>query len=420
MRTAHRWIMTVALIFIAYWIGSGLVMQTYDMLDSSHAWSGDGGDRYVAWARARAARVDEATAVDALSRAAGAAQAARPDSTLTALELRVDDGTPRVLVDLGGASRQRLGFDAATGKPIQLSLSDDPGLSPGEATAGTVMHNAIKNFHRGNALGDIGIVGAALAATALGILAITGLVLYARLLAARQRLNRSGLFWRGAQETFWRAAHRWISVIAAVFVLNTSVTGVLLSYDSVRLRFFDPEFARMMARIEAGQENAAGASGMDGPPGAGDPNAIDPLMPSPGGAIPPANSQPIDASELPVLVRTTLVAARNAEPSAAITSIKIGIADKQPRGLVVFAAPGPLQRAYDARTGAKLAAPADTLPWHQVLKATHRGDIFGYWGRYVMALSGLSVLFLVISSAVMYAQLWRARRERGRRGIFWV
>lgn len=415
MRTAHRWIMTVALIFITYWIASGLVLQTYDMVDSSHAWSGDGGDRYVAWARARAPGIDEGSAIDALARAANAAQAARPNATLTALELRVDENTERVLVDLGGATRERLGFDAVTGNPITLSLSDDPGLSPGEATDGTVMHNAIKNFHRGNALGDLGIIGAALAATTLGLLAITGLFMYAKLLAARQRLNRHGLFWRGAQESFWRAGHRWISVVAAVFVLNTSITGVLLSYDSVRLRFFDPEFARMMARIESGSQ-----PGMPGAMSASDPNAVDPLMPSPGGAIPPANAQPIDANELPTLARTTLAAARSAEPSAGITSIKIGTIDQQPRGLVVFASPGPLQLAYNARTGSALAAPADTLPWHQVLKATHRGDIFGYWGRYVMTASGLSVLFLVISSAVMYAELWRTRRSRGQRGVFWA
>jgi uncharacterized iron-regulated membrane protein len=426
MRTAHRWIMTVALIFIAYWIGSGLVMQSYDMLDSSYAWSGDGGDRYVAWARAREQPIDESIAADAFTRAATAAQTASPNSTLTALELRVDEGASRVLVDLGGTARRRLGFDALTGKPIQLSLSDDPGLSPGEATAGTVMHNAIKNFHRGNALGDVGIIGAPLAATALGLLVITGLVLYARLLAARQRSNRSGLFWRGAQETAWRAGHRWVSIIAAVFVLNTSVTGMFLTYDNLRLRFFDPEFSRMMASIDAkrGEASPTDAPGMGSSPGADpnvtNPNAIDPLIPSPGGAIPPANSQPIDANELPALLRTTLSAAHKAEPSAAITSIKIGTANQQPRGLVVFATPGPLQRAYDARTGAKLAAPADRLPWHQILKATHRGDIFGYWGRYVMALSGLSALFLVISGAMMYAQLWSTRSERGRRGIFWV
>jgi len=61
------------------------------------------------------------------------------------------------------------------------------------------------------------------------------------------------------------------------------------------------------------------------------------------------------------------------------------------------------------------------LPWkyHQIAKRIHRGDIIGLSGRLMDLLTGLSLLFLVISAAKIYFDLWRSRRRLGRSGLFW-
>jgi uncharacterized iron-regulated membrane protein len=61
------------------------------------------------------------------------------------------------------------------------------------------------------------------------------------------------------------------------------------------------------------------------------------------------------------------------------------------------------------------------LQWnvHEVAKRLHRGDYFGLTGRWMDLLTGLAILFLTISGMVMYLQLYRVRRKRGQRQLFW-
>jgi uncharacterized iron-regulated membrane protein len=55
----------------------------------------------------------------------------------------------------------------------------------------------------------------------------------------------------------------------------------------------------------------------------------------------------------------------------------------------------------------------------QIAKQIHRGDFIGMSGRWMSLIAGISMLFLSISGAVMYCDLWRARRRAGRHGLFW-
>ncbi|MGA3158610.1 MAG: hypothetical protein ABSE43_13655, partial [Steroidobacteraceae bacterium] len=43
MRTWHRWIMTVVVVALSYWVGSGLLMAIYDATDATQVWAIEGG-----------------------------------------------------------------------------------------------------------------------------------------------------------------------------------------------------------------------------------------------------------------------------------------------------------------------------------------------------------------------------------------
>jgi uncharacterized iron-regulated membrane protein len=49
----------------------------------------------------------------------------------------------------------------------------------------------------------------------------------------------------------------------------------------------------------------------------------------------------------------------------------------------------------------------------------HRGDIFGMPGRWLDSLGALALLYLLLSGAVMYTQLWMSRARSGRRELIW-
>jgi uncharacterized iron-regulated membrane protein len=55
----------------------------------------------------------------------------------------------------------------------------------------------------------------------------------------------------------------------------------------------------------------------------------------------------------------------------------------------------------------------------QTAKQIHRGDIIGLSGRWIDLLSGLALLYLVLSGAVLYYQLWSNRRRKGKGALFW-
>ena len=54
------------------------------------------------------------------------------------------------------------------------------------------------------------------------------------------------------------------------------------------------------------------------------------------------------------------------------------------------------------------------------MKQLHRGDYFGIPGRMPDLFAGLSMIYLSISGLVMYVDLWRRRRNAGRRGMLWT
>jgi uncharacterized iron-regulated membrane protein len=57
---------------------------------------------------------------------------------------------------------------------------------------------------------------------------------------------------------------------------------------------------------------------------------------------------------------------------------------------------------------------------HQLAKQIHRGSYFGLSGRWMDFFGGVAIIYLSISGAVMYAQMWNRRRRAGRGALLWT
>lgn len=180
-----------------------------------------------------------------------------------------------------------------------------------------------------------------------------------------------------------RTLHRWVSLIAALFLVYVALTGVLLAMD---------EFAVHLSKL----------------------------------VRPVVQATPLPEERLDRMLTATLNAARAKAPDKALLSIRLRMYADIPEGIVWTDEFTPFAYVFDTRSGRELTP--DTLglskfvmPWHmhQIVKRMHRGDIFGLSGRVMDVLVALALLTLCVSSIVMYWQLWQARRRTGRKPPFW-
>jgi len=54
-----------------------------------------------------------------------------------------------------------------------------------------------------------------------------------------------------------------------------------------------------------------------------------------------------------------------------------------------------------------------------IMQEWHNGSIVGWWGRWVVILTGISFVFLAVSGFVVYLQMWKLRRKHGQKQLFW-
>ena len=196
-----------------------------------------------------------------------------------------------------------------------------------------------------------------------------------------------------------RTLHRWISIVAAVFLLNIAITGTLLAIDELKSRVF----------------------GM----GPGSPN---------GPSAPKLDALPA-GENLGAMITKIYATAHATVPNSPITMIRLQVQQGEPEALVQYNGADPIQLMFNTDTGALAkygppGAPPGTpqaLPggapspvsYHQLLKRWHRGDIFGWDGRWMDITAGFSLLFLSVSALKMYVDLLLARRTLGRKRLFW-
>ena len=386
MRKWHRRAMTVFIATLSYWVGSGLLLATYDATDATQVWAREGGGpgaRLTDFAATAAALPDPGE----LAAGIAAARAAAGALAIASIDLRMVGDTPRLqFAAASGERATRRRFYAVSGAPMsELTAEGDPDAA---VPANVVRRNALKSWHKGNALGLAGQFIGLFTGLGLIALAVTGVLTYLELWRARRRVRQSALFWSG-RESRWRRLHRWVALVAAVFVLNIALSGVILAVAEIQLNVF------LLHHIGA------------------------PPYPRPG-PLPPVSAAALTGDPY-TLLTTSYRAARRVRPDAPIASIQVIERDGRPKGLVTFVAPRPQTLAFDAQSGARTSDWMERgvqsgngyyTDWHQRLKRLHRGDIIGHFaGRYIDLLSGLALLYLVISAAVMYLQTRRPARR---------
>lgn len=200
-----------------------------------------------------------------------------------------------------------------------------------------------------------------------------------------------------------RRLHRWVSIIAAVFVLYVATTGLMMAFDSVWTTAYMASHGLMLP----------GAGG-------GPPPALVKMF---------ANDGTVADADLSTMLSTTLASTHKADsntPSPRV--IRLRNYGGMAQGVVVTGDEVAEQLVFNASTGKPAGLyepgyPRTPMPlqWgvHETWKRLHRGDFFGMAGRWMDLLSGAAILFLTISGIVMYLQLYRGRVQRGRRSPFW-
>lgn len=286
-----------------------------------------------------------------------------------------------------GEGRGHITIDLATGRVLDRTAHDRIDQAPEGST-----RNFFKHLHRLTTFGDWALILNLLAPIALGGLIVTGLLIYFRLLGARRRIKRPGLFWNAGDT--WRQLHRWIAVVMALPLMIVTFSGMWLAIESAGLAVY---FARM------------------GPPSG------DPLRP---GAL-----TPLDDARLPAMLATTLAAARDDTAHATIKVLRLRDYAGYHQGVIVTGGEEESrQLVFNAQSGAKMSLTEPGYPsvpfpfgWqaHEVAKNLHRGDIAGMPGRWLDLLAGAALIYFSVSGLVMYVQLWRKRAAGGRRALFW-
>jgi PepSY-associated TM region len=200
-----------------------------------------------------------------------------------------------------------------------------------------------------------------------------------------------------------RRLHRWLSIIAAAFILFVSVSGMIMAIDSIWTTSY-------MA------SHGLSAPGPGGTPPAGLLTMF-------------ADDGIVADGELKPMLDTTLNAVHSGNASALpVRVIRLRTYGGMPQGVVISGDAVAEQQVFNARTGsvARLYEPGYPktpmpLQWHvhETWKRLHRGDFFGLTGRWMDLLTGLSILFLSLSGIFMYLQLRAVRVGRGRREVFW-
>ena len=172
-----------------------------------------------------------------------------------------------------------------------------------------------------------------------------------------------------------RQIHRWISLVAALFLLIVATTGVILQVQ------------RPTGEDEDHDRDA--------------PKAL---------AIPAGNYAPMFAK--------TLEVAREREPKRPIASIELQLAGDKPKGVVTFPGEPGRQISVDPRGGRVLKDEEHEA--ESLILRIHSGEILGEPGVVLGVFWGSALVLLSITGFIVYLELYRRRRKAsGKNGLFW-
>jgi uncharacterized iron-regulated membrane protein len=305
----------------------------------------------------------------ALSTVVKSERAATGGAPISFVELRMADGKPVGQVASGGRLLQ---FDATSGAVLVGPESAPRVKLPPQGNQGA-FRNQVKGFHRLTVLGNWGQLLFVVIALTMATMVVTGLILYFQLLAMRIRIRRPGLYWSAGG--WWRALHRGVSITAAAFIVVVVFSGTFEALNSGGTALF-----RMRHN---GQRPGLTAD----------------------------VSSPLSDAELPSMLQTTLTALHSISPDTPIKVLRLRHFADMPQGIVITGGEDTRQFAFNAATGERARFQGPGYPetgmtfgwqWDQWFKQIHRGDAFGLAGRWMSLLTGLALLYLAVSGAVMY------------------
>jgi hypothetical protein len=139
------------------------------------------------------------------------------------VELRMAEDKPVGIVESAGRLAE---FDATTGQIVKTGLSARTDSDSPESE-----RNTWKHLHRMTSFGQKALYINVVVGVGLVAMIITGLVLYFRMLYGRPKSMPVSPFWSGGG--WWRTWHRRISIVAAVFLVAVSLSGLWLAYESL-------------------------------------------------------------------------------------------------------------------------------------------------------------------------------------------
>ncbi len=183
-----------------------------------------------------------------------------------------------------------------------------------------------------------------------------------------------------ALSSLMRKYHRWISAVAAIFLLIVSTTGVTLQVQKL-----------------TGSDGEADAEGR--------------------GSAKPALTSAMESPVYAALATRTLDAARRRAPNAPITSVTLRSADEGVEGVVSIPGEPPREIVVDARSGRVIS---DEHHEESLIRRIHSGAILGEPGTVLGILWGLALVILSITGGWVYLDMYRKRRRNsGKTGLFW-
>jgi hypothetical protein len=396
MRDFHRYIAAFAVFFGLYMASLGLTIQVMDLTTLSRGAPAtdetmqsirvgqDGPPNFRVIrdgdyaAPPLPTNFDFTSALMTVMKSSRAALAAAP---LAFVEFRTAEGRPVGQVATGGKSYR---FDAATGAPIGQPM--DVTLLPVSTPS---LRNTIKSIHSMNVIGPPMAVLVIAGGLSLLAMIVTGTLIYLELVRSRRAMKRNGLFWKAGG--WWRTLHRSVATVAAVFLVIVVLSGTYLSFNGLGIN--------IDKALEGGRPGLTADV-----------------------------STPLSDEDLPRMLSATLSAERSAYGDAPIKVVRLRHFAGMPQGIVIRGGEETRQSVFNLATGKETGLSGSGYPntgmplgWNvgQVVKRIHRGDIIGLTGRWMDLFAGLSLLYLTISGAVVYWDLWKKRKQRGQSGLFW-
>ena len=177
-----------------------------------------------------------------------------------------------------------------------------------------------------------------------------------------------------------RQYHRWVSILAAIFLLVVSITGVILQVQKL-----------------TGDDADAG----------------DHAVPAVAGGLTTA----MPTTEYAALLARTLDAVRTRAPKSPVTSVVLKMDGSSITGVIALPGDPPRQLVIDARSGRILS---DERGEHDsLIMRIHSGAILGDPGVVLGIFWGSALVILSVTGGWVYFDMYRRRRKTAKRGLFW-